>query len=106
MFTSGGQTLSKDCKLCKKCKLQSLFNYVSHNSVAKNKTQYIFLYILVLCPLKFREFQCSKIIGLKHVFELKLQWPAQGHDLNPIKHLRDELKHRLRGRPFISAQPR
>jgi hypothetical protein len=29
----------------------------------------------------------------------KLDWPAQSPDLNPIKHLRDELERRLRARP-------
>ena len=29
----------------------------------------------------------------------ELDWPAQSPDLNPIKHLCDELEHRLRAKP-------
>lgn len=29
----------------------------------------------------------------------ELDWPAQSRDLNPIKHLLDELERRLRARP-------
>ena len=33
------------------------------------------------------------------IFMEELDWPAQKPDLNPIKHLWDELEHRLRARP-------